>query len=342
MMMSMNQTTGLQTAAQPAARLSGLLGYRIEGDAALLLAQIEWQSGAEALAPWSLQLWATPSEAAGDAVKVAELKIDGTEPFGLLQQVEGWTLALPPAGHGPQQLSLSLVSANGTAELHDQTVFDQPEQFVQPVLEGGSVGWSVDPAGPVSLRAVTVRNPRPEGNLSGSLSLELWVLDQPYGGGSFSGQCIARSDLGTLAGQSCWQDVMAVVPSQALVEPEQHLVLMLREWTAIGPVSRDYAVIDMPVFAEPAAAAPVAAEPAPAELAVHPVEAVPAAPAQTEDPRPSINQITAAELSATKGITKAMAKAIVAARPFASFEAIGEVHGIGRKTLEKLRELFRL
>jgi competence ComEA-like helix-hairpin-helix protein len=48
------------------------------------------------------------------------------------------------------------------------------------------------------------------------------------------------------------------------------------------------------------------------------------------------------ELSKLPGLSLKVAKEIVKARPFASFEALGEVRGIGDKTLRRIRSLIRL
>jgi DNA uptake protein ComE-like DNA-binding protein len=157
---------------------------------------------------------------------------------------------------------------------------------------------------------------------------------------------------------------------------------MLREWTAAGPVSRDYvqfepielvapvvpvevsevapasepavppvAAAEPAVAAEPAAAAPVVAAVAEVATAVTPepvaeVKAAPAvvaaAPAPAAEVRVSVNRATEARLAQVKGISKALAKAIVAKRPYASLDDLKAVKGLGAKTLTKLRDLLQL
>jgi len=68
----------------------------------------------------------------------------------------------------------------------------------------------------------------------------------------------------------------------------------------------------------------------------------PAAKHKAADNRVSLNTASAEELAAIKGLSKKLATAIVAARPFKSVEALLEVKGMGPKLLQKLHPLFRL
>lgn len=387
--MMLNTTSAsLRQATEPAARLVGVQGYRVQGDAALLQTQIEWLPAAQTLMHWALQLWAVPfdtvsaaPEVSAQAVKVAELVL----PVGPgLVQIEDWAMALPPAGRQAQQLRLLLVGGTtaGLADaVHDQTVFALPEQFVQPSFEGATYQLLDD--GQVRLSAAQIRNPRAADNLSGTLALQLWALEQPYTGGAFTGFCLAQAELGTLAGQVAWQDVSVTAPVAMVPTGSLLLCLMLREWTAAGPVSRDYVQFEpielvAPVApvevsevapagepavlpeaaaeptsaaAEPAAAAPVVAEVAAAVAAVTPAPVaaakaapavVAAAPASAAEVRVSVNRATEARLAQVKGISKALAKAIVAKRPYASLDDLKAVKGLGAKTLAKLRDLLQL
>jgi len=86
---------------------------------------------------------------------------------------------------------------------------------------------------------------------------------------------------------------------------------------------------------KPAAKAATAVKPA---SAPKPVAKAPAA-----SPGPvSVNKATAAELSAIKGLSKPVATAIVAARPFKKLDALLEVKGLGPKLYEKLKPLLKL
>lgn len=54
-----------------------------------------------------------------------------------------------------------------------------------------------------------------------------------------------------------------------------------------------------------------------------------------------INSASLNELDSLPGIGPALAQAIFQARPFDSVEALARVHGIGRKTIERLRPLIQ-
>jgi competence ComEA-like helix-hairpin-helix protein len=56
----------------------------------------------------------------------------------------------------------------------------------------------------------------------------------------------------------------------------------------------------------------------------------------------SVQTATLEELSRLPGLSLKVAKEIVKARPFASLEALGEVRGIGEKTLRRIRSLITL
>lgn len=397
---------------QSAAHFAGAQGYRLEGDQAHLNAAVTVDDAAPAGADWALQLWAC-EQGAGDGalqgIKVAELALGNLWANGTTS-LEGWATALPPAGQCAHTMVLALASGRPGLfdQIHDLAVFPMLENFLQPALQGG-VGYRFGP-GSVELNVDAVSNPRDGGNLSGSLILELWALPRPYQGGAFEGFQIGTAELGCLAGQASFQGVQVAVPAALVPAGTWQVVLMLREWTPAGYVTRDYAnfaeplvvaelvaetapaavevaeaaapvaevaiqpVVTKPVAAETSAkatpaepvksVAPVKATPAPAKTAeaVKPaavakhVEAVkPAESAKTKAVEPevvkaapvakaaapgqvSINRASVGELAAVKGVTKTLAAAIVASRPYATLDDVLKAKGMGAKLLEKLRK----
>lgn len=261
--------TDMHPAPRPAACLVGTFGYRVEGDTARLNAEVDWRPEAAEQSHWRLQLWASALDAPSAPALVAELPVSvPLHTHGEPTYVEGYVMALPPAGGAPQAMSLRLVAqdAGGSLWLHDEARFAQPEHFVQPRLQG--VAWSPVAAQGLALVVDRVRNPRPEDNLSGSLQLELWALDQPCRGGPFSGRCIASLALGALPGQAETGPLaMPVAATEA--DAQRPWCLMLREWTALGYVTRDCAEVAAPhgLAAPPAAGKADAAEPPAAEPA---------------------------------------------------------------------------
>jgi competence ComEA-like helix-hairpin-helix protein len=348
-----------------AARFADTQGYRLAGDEVHLNAAVMVDASAPIGTDWALQLWACqPGGLRG--IKVAELPV-GCLPTASVASLEGWTAALPPAGQGAHTMVLALASggAGFFDRIHDLAVFPAPERFCQPSLQG-AVGYSFAQA-EVEISVEALVNPRDGDNLSGSLSLDLWALPQPYEGGAFEGFLIAEGGLSCLPGQSRLDDVQLTLPLAPLPPGTWHIVLMLREWTPAGYVTRDYVNFSVPqVGAEPA---PEVAEPlsavtdaAPAAIEVEtPPEAMPnpaakraeaapvpgaepgsAGPKTAETGRVSINRASAAELASIKGLNKSVAAAIVAARPYAGLEEVLRAKGMGAKLLEKLRDRLAL
>jgi DNA uptake protein ComE-like DNA-binding protein len=350
-----------------AARFAGSQGYRLEGDQAHLNAAVAVEDARLAGADWALQLWACDRSAVPGSlqgIKVAEVPV-GRLPAQGAASLDGWGTALPPAGQRAHTMVLALASGREGLydRIHDLAVFPIQESFRQPSMQG-MVGYRFDQAS-VDLRVGAVVNPRDEANLSGSLSLELWALPRTYLGGAFEGFRIAGADLGCVPGQSSMDAIHLTLPAAPVPAGTWQIVLMLREWTPAGFVTRDYANFVAPhVVAEPAPPA-VAVEAAPAvPVAAEPAKAQPG-PAQAGEPpqakgapaasarqaagsvpaqagRVSINRASVAELAAIKGLGKTVAAAIVAARPYADLEELLRAKGMGPKLLAKLREHLAL
>lgn len=268
----------LSFAPQPAARFGTSFGYRLEGDQVELNALLESFDTAGATGEMSLQLWAC--DASGQlerAIKVAEC------PANPSTGAWGWSTALPPAGRDAHTMVMALAAPDG---VHDLAWLPAPQHFIQPRLDG-VVGYHLD-GNEVDLSVAAIENPRTAGNLSGSLSLELWALAAPYTGGAFSGMQVASVALGQLAGEQRLNDQHWRVPATLPAVGQWHLVLMLREWTANGFVTRDYAtfaqsyVVAAPIA--PAAETPATATTAPARTAK---TAAPAEPATAKAATPA-------------------------------------------------------
>ena len=85
-----------------------------------------------------------------------------------------------------------------------------------------------------------IASQRDPGDISGTLSIELWALKQPYQGGGFSGAALSATRIGELYGQhflaNCHYDLLFQEPPAGT----WYLTLMLREWTDAGFVTRDH------------------------------------------------------------------------------------------------------
>jgi DNA uptake protein ComE-like DNA-binding protein len=350
-------------------------GYRIDGDLACLNAELALSANTNALAAqqqWALQLWACDQPYQGGAlqgIKVAEAAVDlsASQP----QHMYAETFARLPAGDREYAMVLVLASRHGAdgaqEQVHDFANYPAREHFNVPALRG-DVTPMID-AEQVTLRADRIENPRTAENLSGTLALELWALDEAYRGAEqFKGTALAGVELGRLRGQAAWSDVELRAPADVL-EAHTYLIVMLREWTASGYVTRDYRNLPRPaaapraVVAEaPAAVAAVApaavAAVAPAAVAAVAPAAVaavaPAAVAKLSQPAVvepakaatstlvSVQHATLELLAAVPGLNKKLAQEIVKARPFRSLDDLTKVRGIGEKTLRKLRAVLTL
>jgi competence protein ComEA len=90
--------------------------------------------------------------------------------------------------------------------------------------------------------------------------------------------------------------------------------------------------------------APVVVVEVPQEVAVEAevVVEIAVAPAPVADGRVSVNHGSEDELVALKGIGPALARLIIAQRPYASVEALVDLKGIGPKLLEQLHDQLKL
>lgn len=342
---------GTITAPRPYARLGANHGYSIDGDVALLHADVEVLD-APSSGHWALQLWACDSPYTGgpvSGVKIAEAELaTGAEPIERVTRLAADAQAQVPGGQ--RDYAMVLVLASGERghfnQIHDFANYPARQRFITPHLTG-SVEYAID-GEQLVLKADAMVNPREADNLSGSLRLDLWALPEPYIGGRVDGVLLGGIDLGRVAGQSLLPEIAASVPFTAPPAGEWHVVMMLREWAGpAGYVTRDYARFAVP-YVVPSAnpidaviAVEDAGAPAPSTVAT-PVEPV-SAPTKSDEPaRVSVNTASAAQLTSIKGVSKAVANAIVRGRPYKSIDALLDVRGIGPKLLEKLRPLISL
>ena len=225
----------------------------------------------------------------------------------------------------------------------------------------GSCGYTVNDDR-VAVTVNEIANRRNIGDISGTLSVELWALKQPYAGGSFNGVALAGTSIGEVSGQhylaDCRYDLIFAEPPTGT----WFLSLMLREWTETGYVTRDYVNFTLPyvVAAKPRVVRTAAdnvisvsftgkpaGSPGPSERdAGAPPKAGVAKWAPVDPVKPSIstvaslNEATIEEIVAVKGVSKKVAGNLVAARPFKSFDELLAVKGIGKAMIKKLRQFF--
>jgi hypothetical protein len=355
-------------------------GYRIEGDHAFINAEIHvpaYHSGGE----WTLELWATEQpyrEGSLTGVRVAQIALELPTPIGLyVHRVDTRTAAHLPLQGRAYAMALALIEhgPDGETSVHAVANYAEPQTFVAPSFEG-KVGYDVQ-GREVVLQADGIFNPRPDANLSGTLSIELWAF--PVSGSSTEGLRLAVSELERLAG-GC--ELPAIERRVAFNEPpvgRYQLALLLCEWTlAHGYVARDrrdfgaiyeHAAPELPASSQalPPVAVPVApaaavvAVPAPVPAPARPVDRLrlvsPAAPAAAAAAEPearapaeiatkpqvagpvSIQTADVEQLARVKGLNLKLAKEIVKARPFTSVADLIRVRGLGQKTIDRLKGL---
>ena len=114
----------------------------------------------------------------------------------------------------------------------------------------GNVAYRID-NDRVIINLDSIRSDRHDGDISGTLSLELWALNRPYNGDDFEGQALAGTQIGEMLGQhflsDCEYDLIFNAPSAG----NWALCLMLREWNGESFQTCDFRNFDVPYQAEP-------------------------------------------------------------------------------------------
>ena len=358
----MNQTVLQQirhyAQGSPLARLSPPHGYRFDGDTVHLHAKFSVADEGAYRRQWLLQLWACPArpnsaeDLAGEVV--AEVALPSMHEIAdETEHLEISAFSRPPAGAAEYFLALVLVAGRlgKFDEVHDVASYPNPQRFLQPRMRG-SVGYQIY-GDRVRLSAERIENPRDPANRSGTLALELWALETPYTGGDFNGVPLAGVAIGSLAGLTESTTTSYELPYSQPPAGNWYFVLMLREWTAAGYVTRDFANFDNPVtYAPTQVEAPEKTEPLtvaaaiPSELPAKDAEkakVIPSTRHTTEvEPAVSVNTAAEKELAAVEGITPTIAKAIIKKRPFGSLDDLRRVKGVSLKLLTEIRSRLGL
>ncbi len=317
----------LSTVNSPAICLGAAHGYTITGDQAHLSADLNILDAEHAASTaWALQLWAIDTPFAGGelpGIKIAEIPLDPLpETASSPITIAGSTFVSPPAG--VRDWSLLMVLASGEAgdfrHIHAFAHYPRPERFALPHILG-KAGYRLA-EDQIELTVDEIQNPRDPANMSGTLSLELWALAAPYAGGAFDGIPLAGAVIGSLPGQGRHLDLRTTAHRTPMPPGCWYPVLMLREWTLAGYVTRDYANFDPSIGEAPRTPKPVqiavASEPSPvvaseSETPVpaaadtapprqHPNEEASAAqPSETQDPCGSVDQTKIVDPPNAKG-----------------------------------------
>ena len=114
-----------------------------------------------------------------------------------------------------------------------------PASVKQPLALTGVCKYHIDHE-TLHIDVEQITNNRAAGTRSGSLSLEMWALAEPYTGGDFRGYQLAAMALGELEGQRYFGHTHYSMALRSPAEGSWYLVLMLREWDCGSYVTRDF------------------------------------------------------------------------------------------------------
>jgi len=191
----------------------------------------------------SLQLWARPSPYTGGSLtgwKLAEFPLGVLRPGHSLAPVKSdLPASFPESGDFAITLVIAEWDGEGFNLIHDFHNYPYRDVFIHPRLEG-QVGYRCVDDKRLVVDVERIHNPRDPNNISGTLSLELWALPEPYIAGDFQGHALGAITLGSLAGGTSWQNCAYDMEIVAPPADTYILVLMLREWTGSSYVTRDH------------------------------------------------------------------------------------------------------
>jgi len=233
------------TVEQSYIHFNGNSGYVRHGDTISLFADRIDNLNHAGVASGSLclQLWACQSPYTGGNLtgwKLAELPLGVLRPGHSLAPVKSDVPAsYPESGDFAITLVIAEWDGEGFNLIHDFHNYPCRDVFIHPRLEG-LVGYrSVDDKHLV-VDVERIRNPRDPDNMSGTLSLELWALPEPYSAGDFRGHALGAITLGSLAGGASWQNCAYAMEIATPPADAYTLVLMLREWNGNSYATRNH------------------------------------------------------------------------------------------------------
>jgi competence ComEA-like helix-hairpin-helix protein len=197
----------------------------------------------------------------------------------------------------------------------------QAPAYQQTLLRlAGNCGFRID-GDRVLVSLDSIVSDRDYGNISGSLNIELWAMQQPYTSGEPEGECLAATTIGTLSGghflPECRYDLIFNKPSAG----RWNLVLLLREWSEQGLVTCDQVNFDVPFEAYEDQEVTLKEAPANLVLEAETADSEQVQVAEQEVAEQEVADETVAEKVAAKEAQQAIAKAAAAAKEAAAKEA---------------------
>lgn len=124
-----------------------------------------------------------------------------------------------------------------------------PDPHIPALTIRGTYGYTLR-NGNININIGEIANQREQGNISGTLSIELWALKQAYDGGNFNGFPVAGTTIGEIYGQHYISPLNFDLAFQAPPPGTWYLTLMLREWNGVAYETRDFVNFAVPYTAE--------------------------------------------------------------------------------------------
>lgn len=299
--------------------------------------------------PVSVQLWACQQPFSGSVLQGHLLASTSETHYQQSTTIDETLTASWPVGQGSYYMVLALVQAD---TLVSYVNFEQTQVFLQPYLSTPSIQFTPTEA---IIEVAQIFNPRATDNLSGTLSLELWALSAPYVFDSCEGELLTIELLGELYGQNFWAGYQLKTP---LPIQGKQLALLLREWTAKGYVTRDIVTFELPVelavakekvskrvlkrpktMTEPKAATTQSSQEVKTKAKTV-ASKKPKSKSLSTKNIAALNSAELADLMAVKGVSQTVATNILQAKPYQSWQEVGQIKGVGGKVLQKLQEAF--
>ncbi len=233
------------TLESPSIRISGNSGYSRNGETVTLFVDRidNVNNGTASSDELALQLWACQIPYYGGPLtdsKIAEYPLGTLQPNHYLASVKSdLPASFPESGDYAMTMVIAEWDGEGFNRIHDYHNYPCRDVFLHPGLDG-PVEFQLADTQRIVVNVGRIHNPRAPNNISGTLSLELWALHEPYAGGYFSGHPLAAVTLGSLAGGESWQDCTYELEIAPPATGTYSLTLMLREWANNGYLTRDH------------------------------------------------------------------------------------------------------
>ena len=230
--------TTTQIPQAPRFVLSGDCSAAVQGDTVVFRLHRLENIASEPLAP-VVQLWACPAVPENDGAQGTLLGQHELPPLenGEAHAEVSVEALVEGSVAGTVQLVLAVARRESPACWEDQRLLG-PATFSQPQL-CDPVAFEIGPRG-TEVQLAGYASPRATGNLSGSLSLELWAQPQPFTVDPPEGHCLGQLLQGIVHGGEQREAMRLRYLAAELPEGWHTFALLLREWNGERYLTRDF------------------------------------------------------------------------------------------------------